>query len=132
MKIVCIEMPTAEMARNDSERYATINDLRERNERERREKKCREDLPNFIQKINSEIQNACEKGVRGFSMSFDDETFNPHHDIRCVYTLKGEFRPEMAKELTEIYKELGFNGGIYHYWKVHDRCYRAGEVHLWW
>lgn len=132
MKIICIEMPTADEARNKSEIYNAIISEQREAERIKKENLCKADLPNLIQKINTEIQTACEKGLRHVEFSFDDESFSPCHDNRCKYTLKGEFNYTMAKQLTEIYKNLGFNGWIQHYYRVHDRCYRTGEVYLWW
>ena len=128
---IVMQMPTAENARAATQ-AAFAQKQAEREEKVASDKaKCRADYPRFINFINKKIEEATANGVSTVSFSFDDECWKIHDD-RCIFTLRGEFYPEHAKELTEIYKALGFKGWINHLYCVNDKCYRSGQVYLWW
>ena len=129
--VVAVQMPTAEGARAISSAIKEQKEAEWRAKVEADKAKCRADYPRFIQFINEQIAKAVSQGLSSICFSFDDEDWKIHDD-RCIFTLKGSFYPEHAQELKEIYTQLGFKGSIYHLYCVNNRCYRSGEVYLWW
>ena len=130
-RAVVMQMPTAEGARAVSQAVAAQKQAEWEEKVAADKAKCRADYPRLINFINKKIEEATANGVSTVSFSFDDEGWKIHDD-RCIITLHGQFYPEHAQELTEIYKALGFKGWIHHLYCVTDRCYRSGEVYLWW
>lgn len=129
--VVAIQMPTAEGARAISSVVKEQREAEWRAKVEANKAKCRADYPRFIQFINKQIADAVSQGESSINFSFDDEDWSIHDD-RCAFTLKGSFYPEHAQELRKIYEDLGFKGWIHHLYCVNNRCYRSGEVYLWW
>ncbi len=87
-------------------------------------------LANFISK---EIEKQALKGSRCVSIDFADWTYDRNKlDDRIKFYFEGQFTNEMAKLLTEMFKQSGYRGYIDRISQTSSRCYRSGTVYLYW
>lgn len=121
MKIICIEMPTADEVRANSKKN-----------REEMVRRGQEDFPRLIKFINDEIDRASKNCLNAINFNLDDDWFKTHDNARIKFTLSGEFTVEMAKKLEEIYRELGFSCDVETFMVCSPWCYRTGNIKIRW
>lgn len=134
VKIEILEMPTAEEMKELARARRDERVAKEKFETETNENLARADLPDFLRFINQKIAEVSNKGYVGFSISFDDTYhFGKNiRDERCKFRFNGKFTYELAEEIENIYKNLGYECECSQLCVVNSCCYRIGTFDIRW
>ena len=132
-KVITISIPNIDVVREISKEISKQKTAELEELKRKSLEKGWESFSLLAKFISKEIEKQALKGSRCVQFDFADWTYDRDKlDDRIKFYFEGQFTSEMSKLLTEMFRKSGYNGYISRINQTSSRCYRSGEVYLYW